>query len=201
MDEFLAETPILDCRHPAIAALSSELFHLYGDDISRIKGAFEYVRDRIPHSFDMGGVEVACTASQVLAVGHGICYAKSHLLAAVLRGMGIPAGICYQRQTFLGTSETPKMCLHALNAAYIPSLELWVRFDARGNKPGVAAQFSLDKEQLAFPLDESLGEIDYPEIYASPLPCIIEALETSQTCQILRGNLPEDIYINKSTMS
>ena len=65
------------------------------------------------------------------------------------------------------------MCLHALNAAYIAPVNRFIRFDARGNKPGVDAQFSLEKEQLAFPLNEKLGEKDYPEIYAEPLPSII----------------------------
>ena len=87
----------------------------------------------------------------------------------------------------------PRMCLHALNAAYISSINRWVRFDARGNKPGVDAQFSLEKEQLAFPLNEQLGEKDYPEIYSEPLPSIVQALRNSENCHMLRMHLPEDV--------
>jgi len=35
---------------------------------------------------------VTCKASDVLIYGTGYCYAKSHLLAALLRANAIPAG-------------------------------------------------------------------------------------------------------------
>lgn len=192
LNHYLLETPIINFIHPSIKTLSDSLAQNYSDDISRTKAAFEYVRDHISHSFDISAEQVTCTASEVLEVGHGICYAKSHLLTAILRGMGISAGICYQKQQFLGKSVEPKMCLHALNAAYIASLQRWVRFDARGNKPGVNAQFSLEKEQLAFPLDFSMGEEDYAEIYAEPMPCIVAVLQEQKTCELLRAHLPQE---------
>ena len=37
----------------------------------------------------------------------------------------------------------------------------WIRFDARGNKPGIAAEFSLEQERLAFPIRPQYDEIDY----------------------------------------
>lgn len=192
LDDYLSETPMINFSHQSIKKLSSTLHNNNPDDISRIKACFEYVRDHISHSFDIQATQVTCIASEVLEAKHGICYAKSHLLTALLRGMSIPAGICYQKQQFLGKSTEPKMCLHALNAAYIGSLERWVRFDARGNKPGVNAQFSLETEQLAFPLDLSLGEEDYMEIYAEPLPCILNVLQEQKTCELLRANLPQE---------
>ncbi|MBT2393298.1 hypothetical protein J7E87_28690 [Streptomyces sp. ISL-1] len=42
------------------------------------------------------------------------------------------------------------------------SADRWIRLDARGNKEGVDARFSLDGEHLAWPVDPSQGEIDYP---------------------------------------
>lgn len=51
--------------------------------------------------------------------------------------------------------------------------------DARGNKPGVDAQMSLEKEQLAFPVRPEIGEIDYKEIYAEPLSITMQVLEKS----------------------
>ena len=191
-DSYLLETPMINFSHPKVRIISNTLYNNHSDEISRIKATFEYVRDHIAHSFDIAANTVTYTASEVLEAGHGICYAKSHLLTALLRGMRIPAGICYQKQQFLGKSADPKMCLHALNAAYIYSLKRWVRFDARGNKPGVNAQFNLEKEQLAFPLDLSLGEEDYVEIYAEPLPCIIAVLQEQKTCELLRENLPQE---------
>lgn len=190
-ESYLLETPAINFSHPPIRDLSHALYTNNPDEISRIKATFEYVRDHIAHSFDIEADKVTYTASEVLESGHGICYAKSHLLTALLRGMNIPAGICYQKQQFLGKSTESKMCLHALNAAYIASLKRWIRFDARGNKPGVDAQFNLEKEQLAFPLDFSLGEEDYFEIYAEPLPCIVSVLQEQKNCELLRANLPQ----------
>lgn len=40
---------------------------------------------------------VTCSASDVLQHRSGICYAKSNLLAALLRKEGIPTRFCYQR--------------------------------------------------------------------------------------------------------
>ena len=45
----------------------------------------------------------------------------------------------------------------ALNTVYIDSLQKWIRLDARGNKPGVNAKFSLAEEKLAFPARLEFG--------------------------------------------
>ena len=49
------------------------------------------------HSADINEDILTYTASQVLSAGHGICFAKSHLLAAILRCKSVPAGFCYQK--------------------------------------------------------------------------------------------------------
>jgi transglutaminase-like putative cysteine protease len=83
----------------------------------------------------------------VLEHGTGLCYAKSHLLAAVLRANGIPAGFCYQR---LSRDEPgAPYCLHGLNSVYLPAYG-WCPIDARGNKSGVDAQFGPPERRLAF---------------------------------------------------
>lgn len=119
----------------------------------------------------------------------GICFAKSHLLAALLRKLGIPAGFCYQRLV-LDDADPTDLTLHGLNAVYLPSLERWIRLDARGNKPGVEAQFSLETEILAYPVRTELGEIDYPTIYSQPLSTVIAVLQKSKTIAQLRDQLP-----------
>jgi transglutaminase-like putative cysteine protease len=60
---------------------------------------------------------VTCKASDVLIHGTGYCYAKSHLLVALLRANGIPAGLCYQRLTI--ENDGPSYCLRGLNAVYL----------------------------------------------------------------------------------
>lgn len=46
----------------------------------------------IKHSWDVQDKRVTKTAAEVLEQGVGICWAKSNLLAALLRANGIPAG-------------------------------------------------------------------------------------------------------------
>jgi transglutaminase-like putative cysteine protease len=142
---------------------------------------FEFVRDKIAHSWDIQSRRVTARASEVLRYGEGICYAKSHLLAALLRGQGIPSGICYQRLTLGETPETG-YCIHALNTVYLTSHDRWIRLDARGNKPGVDAQFSLEEERLAFKVREELGEYEYLSNYAEPHPKIVATLQDSYDC-------------------
>lgn len=125
----------------------------------------------------MLGLRVTVTASDVLREGVGICWAKANLLAALLRANGIPAGFSYQRLT-LGDTVDTGYCIHALNTVYIQSLDRWIRLDARGNKEGVNAQFSLDEEILAFHIC-SEGEIDYHDNHSEPDQGLMKVLETS----------------------
>ena len=60
-----------------------------------------------------------------------------------------------------------------------------IRVDARGNKPGVDAQFSIDGEQLAFPVRPDLGERDYGINFAEPHPKIVETLLSHQDCVVM----------------
>ena len=129
----------------------------------------------------------------MLTYREGICYAKSHLLAALLRGQGIPSGLCYQRLTLGETPETG-YCIHALNTVYMTSLDKWIRLDARGNKPGVDAQFSTNGERLAFLARLEYGERDYETNYAVPHPKIAETLAAHDDCRTMYAyHLPTDL--------
>ncbi len=114
------------------------------------KLAFEFVRDEIKHSFDINSTIATVLASETLEKREGICFAKAHLLAAFLRGMGIPSGFCYQRVTRKGTPESG-YALHGLNAVYSNESDQWFHLDPRGNKPGISSEFSVHPEKLAYP--------------------------------------------------
>jgi len=158
-----------------------------------IRADFEFVRDRVAHSWDIQSRRVTGRASEVLRWGEGICYAKSHLLAALLRGRGIPAGLCYQRLT-LGDTPESGHCVHALNAVWVASRQGWIRLDARGNKPNVDAQFSLDEERLAFAVRPSCGEEDYGIVHAAPPPEITRALTAHEDCLVMYArHLPTEL--------
>lgn len=193
LDAYLQPSPYIDYLNPQIQTLILSLCDEKESEIDRISSAFEYVRDQIKHSYDIKNWEVTRKASEVLEKKHGICYAKSQLLAALLRGMGIPSGICYQRLTLFDQPEDG-FCIHALNTVYLRSLDKWIRLDARGNKEGIDAQFSINEEKLAFPIREQYGEKDYPSNYYEPHPDIIKALEDhNDGLEMYRNGLPEQL--------
>jgi transglutaminase-like putative cysteine protease len=143
------------------------------DAVEAARRVFHFVRDEVSHSWDVQGRRVTRSATDALAFREGICYPKSHLVAALLRRRGVPTALCYQRLT-LFNDERGGYSLHALNAVFLE--ERWHRLDARGNKPGVTAEFSLDEERLAFPVRLEFDEVDYLTLFAEPHPVIVETL-------------------------
>lgn len=184
---YLASSTYIDSEHPAVRAKAAALAAGAVGDAAIAARCFAFVRDEIAHSWDYQRNPVTCRASDVLQHGTGYCYAKSHLLAALLRANGIPAGLCYQR---LAVGEVgPPFCLHGLNAVYLQAFG-WYRIDARGNKPGVAAAFTPPQEQLAFPV-LAPEERDLPEIWPAPLPQVVAALTQYATVQDVAAHLPD----------
>lgn len=135
--QFLECDDVVDWRHPVILETSQELTDGLTGDVSTAEALFKWVRDTVPHTLDVGREEVTCSASQVLKRGTGLCYAKAHLLAAMLRSVAIPAGFCYQVYYEPLQKSPQRLALHGLNGIYLESVGKWVRVDARGNKPGV----------------------------------------------------------------
>ncbi|HEY9819066.1 MAG TPA: transglutaminase family protein [Candidatus Obscuribacterales bacterium] len=187
--DYLAPSPVIDWHHPTIPPLAKSLTKDIPSVPEQIKVVYEWVRDRISHTCDIGDHRVTCTASEVLHQDHGFCFAKAHLLAALLRSCAIPTGLCYQRLVF-DDAQPDRFTLHGLNAVYLPELNRWVRLDARGNKPGVQAEFCWNREQLAYPIRPHRGEVDYPNLYAEPHPTIVTALQTHPTALALIDHLP-----------
>ena len=187
MDQFLRPTEVIDWGHPEVLARARSLANGSEDIIATAKRCYEWVRDEIRHSRDFRLQPVPCTASEVLRVGSGYCYAKSHLLAALLRAHGIPTGLCYQRLSRDG--QGAPFSLHGLNAVYLP-VHGWYRADPRGNRADVAAQFVPPVEQLAFPIAVP-GEADVPGIFADPLPVVVEALRSHDSADVLWECLPD----------
>jgi transglutaminase-like putative cysteine protease len=187
MDEYLITSDLIDWHHPAVSALARRLADEAANAVETAQRCFEWVRDEIEHSVDFRRSEVTCRASEVLAARTGFCYAKSHLLAALLRANGIPAALCCQRLSIDGNG--PPFCLHGLNAVYLRE-HGWYRIDARGNKPGVNAQFTPPVEQLAFTV-QLPGEANLPGLHAEPLAVVCEALDRFESASELAANLPD----------
>ena len=187
MKKYLESSKYINWSNSEIKELAKLLSSGLPDEESVSKNCFEWVRDNIRHSSDYKLNPITCKASDVLIHKTGYCYAKSHLLAALLRANNIPAGLCYQRLSV--QDDGAPYCLHGLNAVFLKN-HGWYRIDARGNKEGVNAQFSPPQEKLAFPIN-SRFEADLPEIWSEPLPIIVSVLEKYETYEDVYYNLPD----------
>lgn len=187
MQAYLEISEAINWQHPEICSLAQEIA-VEKDSTTAIAAAcFEWVRDQVHHSVDYQLNPVTWRASDVLKHRTGYCFAKSHLLAALLRANQIPAGFCYQRLSIddRGTSYT----LHGLNAVYLPEFG-WYRVDPRGNKVGINAQFNPPHEHLAYQ-PKLPEEADFKTVLAEPLPVVITALQTHKTWDAVLQNLPD----------
>ncbi|MCD7839914.1 MAG: transglutaminase-like domain-containing protein [Erysipelotrichaceae bacterium] len=196
IDEYLKCGSVIDYDNNEIIEMADMLFKNADNELDFIKKAYEFVRDNISHSAGINEDIITISASQVLVEGHGTCFAKSHLLAALLRCKSIPTGFCYQK-LILDDETAPVLIYHGLNGVYINEYNKWIRLDARGNKEGVNAQFEIDKEQLAFPIRNEKGEEDGLVIYPSPDAKVLEQLKKFQTRSELWNNLPTELAYNQ----
>ncbi|MFI6033407.1 transglutaminase domain-containing protein [Streptomyces sp. NPDC051315] len=178
LSAYLAADEVIDHDHPRVRDTAARLAEDAADSYAYARLAYEFVRDTIPHSQDSGDLRVTWRASDVLERRTGICYAKAHALAALLRAEDIPTALCYQKFDVV----------HGLVAVRFNGA--WHRQDPRGNKPGVNAQFSLDGEQLAFTPDTEAGELDHPVLYAAPHPAVLSALQAAPDRPSLWRTLP-----------
>ncbi|MFJ9819682.1 transglutaminase domain-containing protein [Streptomyces sp. NPDC101151] len=185
LSAYLAADDVIDHHHPVVREAAARLADGVVDSYAYARTAYEFVRDAIPHSADADDPRVTWRASDVLERRTGICHAKAHALAALLRAEDIPAALCYQR---LMHDDGSGHAVHGLVAVRFHGA--WHRQDPRGNKPGLDAQFSLDGERLAWTPDPASNEMDYPVLYAEPHPAVLGALKAAPDRPHLWKTLP-----------
>jgi len=189
MEAFLQPCKYVNYNHPDIQALAKSLKS--DETLSTINNCFIWVRDNIKHSIDYQMNPVTCIAYDVLKHGTGFCYAKSHLLAALLRVNGVPTGLCYQRLSL--NDDGAPYCLHGLNAVFTEQFG-WIRIDARGNNEQVNALFDPPEEYLAFATNDP-EEAMLPEIWTEPLPVVTQVLESCNTYEEVIANIPDILLL------
>ena len=192
IDEYLKHDAVIDYDNEIIAKQADTLFQRANSETDFIRITYEFVRDHIPHSVDVNENAVTCTASEVLKAGHGICFARSHLLAALLRCKSIPAGFCYQK-IILDDETSPVLVYHGLNGVYIKNYQKWMRIDVR---TGANMRFDIETELLAFPIRPEMGEIDSFVVYPDPDRKILEKLRRNKTRTELWNDLPTELGYN-----
>lgn len=185
---FLEATEVVDFDEPSVRALASELASSRSTPTEIARACFEWVESRILHTSDHALDPVTCSASEVLRYGTGYCYAKSHLLVALLRAAGIPAGFSYQR---LATDTGH--CLHGLAAVCLPDLG-WYRVDPRGARPDLRAAFDPPGRCCPF-APNAPGELDFRGVWAAPEPRVVRALRAHRTRHELEARFPDALEL------
>lgn len=192
LSKFLQKNKYIDFSSSLIIEKANQLFDQINIDVEKAEIAYKYVRDEIPHSFDIKADIITAKASDVLKYETGICHAKANLLAALLRSQGIPTGMCFQHLT-LADDDSIGYCVHCYNAIYINNR--WIKVDARGNTNGRNAQFSLDIPILAFHNRQNYNEFFWPGIYANPHQDTMQMLDKATCLQDVLDNIPD--YVNE----
>lgn len=187
MDNFLEPSKYIDWKNPDIVRIAKSLSIKDKSTEAVIKACFEFVRDEVMHTSDFRVNKVTCRASEVLKHSTGYCYAKSHLLAALLRANEIPTGLTYQRMML--DQDEGSFCLHGLNVVYLDNYG-WLRLDPRGNKNGIATEFRPPIESLAFDTKES-GEFCFSGKYEKPLQIVVDVLESCSSYHEVDHSLPD----------
>ncbi|TVP54472.1 MAG: transglutaminase family protein [Halomonadaceae bacterium] len=186
MEQYLEASEFIDWRDPLVLARARRLSRGLTDELVIAAACYRYVRDSVRHSGDHGLDPVTCRASEVVREGAGLCYGKSHLLAALLRANELPAGLCYQR---VATGVPGEYGLHGLNAVWLHN-HGWYRMDARGNRPGLKADFCPPVERLPYTTDDD-GEYLLPGIYARPLGVVTTSLLSATNSHQIVQSLPD----------
>src|SRR5699024_11472792 len=139
LEDYLREIDgIIDFKSPLIQEKINQIKVTAQSKKERAELAFIVARDDINHSFDTKSKVITINAEDTMSKKEGICFAKSHVLAALLRGMDIPTGFCYQRVMRKGTVESG-YALHGLNALYLKGYG-WFRVDPCGKKEGIHSE-------------------------------------------------------------
>ncbi len=129
LSAYLAADEVIDHHHPVVRETAARLARRAADSYAYAQVAYEFVRDTIPHSADSGDPRVTWRASVVLEQRTGICYAKAHALAALLRAEDIPTALCYQR---LAQDDGDGHVVHGLVAVRFNGA--WHRQDPRATR-------------------------------------------------------------------
>ena len=191
--KFLEETKEINFSNPEIQSVIAKLKSQTNDEVELVKAAYHFVRDEISHPMDdknSATKKAHLKASEVLENKSGFCFGKTALLCAILRGLNIPCGFSNQL-LMLDEDVSDKKIIHVINAVYLKSLKKWIRLDPRGE----SAEFSLDKEVLAYLARAEFNEINdlgtYPRISSSA----ISLYEKHQTNAEILANLFADSVI------
>ena len=192
LGRYLEDTITIDWQTPAVSEQARVLLEGRDGPEDRVRAIFEFVRDEIRHSNDHADPVATCSASSVLRERTGLCYAKSHLLAALLRFAGFPTGFCYVR--LVNDDRPDRFALHGFNAVYWSATESWIYLDPRGDTDVISSEARFEAPwSLAYAPDPERGESFLPAIHRRPAKRIIDLLERAPDFEAICRNLPGEL--------
>ena len=190
LGRYLEDTITIDWQTPRVMERAGALLEGRDTREDRLEALFAFVRDEVAHAMDVGPARATCSASQVLEQGQGLCFAKSHLLAGLLRYAGFPTGFCHARHT--DDERRGGFVLHGFNAVYWAPDERWLFLDASGRRGAPEAQVRFEPPwALSFEVDPGRGESFLPEILRRPPKRIVDLLERAPDFEAVVRNLPD----------
>ncbi len=186
---FLRDGDVLQLSASELSVVLETLGTARSSPREALQKTFEWVRDEIGHSVDRRATRLTCSARDVLRAGHGLCFAKCHLLVALLRAQGIAAGFGYQR---LRVREAPSgFGLHGFVWVHVAEQDRFAALDPRGNNGRVHTVFDLDTPSLAFVPDPAKGEATSSEVWPEPSPAVVRLLQSGRTVAEALAALPD----------
>ncbi len=183
LSAYLAADEAIDHHHPVVRETAARLAERAADSYAYARAAYEFVRDTIPHSADSGDPRVTWRASDVIEQRTGICHAKAHALAALLRAEDIPTALCYQR--LLHQTAAMSCTVWSPCGSTAPGTGRTRAGTSRASSPLLPPW-----ERLAWVPDKKSNEADYPVLYAVPHPVVLSALEAARDRPALWKTLP-----------
>ena len=190
LGRYLEDTITIDWQTPAVMVASRRLLEGVVAAEDRLRVLFDFVRDEVRDSLGLKDPPITCSASQVLREQTGLSFAKSHLLAGLLRCAGFPVGFCYVR---LIDGERPdRFVLRGFNGVYWRPIDGWIYLDAL--EGGVEARTEVRFRppwSLSRAPDPNAGEGFLPFVYRRPGKRIIDLLDRAPDFDAIRRNLPD----------
>lgn len=190
MNGYVEDTIVIDWQTPIVFERIRELTAGITGIDARLRPIFEFVRDDIADSLDVDTDDLVCTASEVLRAGHGLGYARSHLLVALARGAGVAAGFGYQR--LRSTADPQRFAQHGFAVVYEPEAKRWIALDPTRSADGAEPEFTLDRHVLGRLTDPELGEETTAVVYSKPSKRIVDTLSRAGSLARIRDRMPEE---------
>ena len=187
-ENYLVESAYVNYNNPNVQREISSLLTNCKSSTEYLTKAFLFVRDHISHSVDKAEKTIISrSASDALKNKHGLCFAKAHLLCALLRAVKIPCALSYQ------TIISPSIrFIHGLCAYLDTNTHSWVHIDPV-NKNDKFEAFKAGHEWLYYRPSKKLTIINHPELYTDTHPAIKHYLEKHSTLSDALEELPESL--------